>query len=170
MKKRIWIAILIGILSVGAILIFIINARQSRLIQNKIIKKCGDETEIIIDMSDFTDFEWELCIVYGSATQTKDIQDMFHINYDRTLDLSSGIIFVHDNDVVYEEFFKDVEYDFTGKTPRFLIWPYGENVSASPKCVGFEKEEAIFRCVKEYFEPTGLLSSGYYYYRLYPVD
>lgn len=45
-------------------------------------------------------------------------------------------------------------------SPGFLIWPYGENVSASPKCVDFEKEEAKFRCVKEYFEYKGLFGDN----------
>ena len=69
--------ILIGVLCMGVILsIFsIINYRHSKSLKDKIIKKCNDDTEIIIHMSDFTGFEWDKCIVYGPSTQTKDICD-----------------------------------------------------------------------------------------------
>ena len=48
--------ILIGVLCMGVILsIFsIINYRHSKSLKDKIIKKCNDDTEIIIHMSDFT--------------------------------------------------------------------------------------------------------------------
>ena len=35
----------------------IINYRHSKSLKDKIIKKCNDDTEIIIHMSDFTGFE-----------------------------------------------------------------------------------------------------------------
>lgn len=100
--------ILIGVLCMGVILsIFsIINYRHSKSLKDKIIKKCNDDTEIIIHMSDFTGFEWDKCIVYGPSTQTKDICDAFDINYNTYLDLNYGIIFLNNNNVTYEEFSK----------------------------------------------------------------
>ena len=118
--------ILIGVLCMGVILsIFsIINYRHSKSLKDKIIKKCNDDTEIIIHMSDFTGFEWDKCIVYGPSTQTKDICDAFDINYNTYLDLNYGIIFLNNNDVTYEEFFKVSGYDFTNKIPEFIISSY----------------------------------------------
>lgn len=118
--------ILIGVLCMGVILsIFsIINYRHSKSLKDKIIKKCNDDTEIIIHMSDFTGFEWDKCIVYGPSTQTKDICDAFDINYNTYLDLNYGIIFLNNNNVTYEEFFKVSDYDFTNKIPEFIIYPY----------------------------------------------
>lgn len=84
----------------------IINYRHSKSLKDKIIKKCNDDTEIIIHMSDFTGFEWDKCIVYGPSTQTKDICDAFDINYNTYLDLNYGIIFLNNNNVTYEEFSK----------------------------------------------------------------
>lgn len=85
--------ILIGVLCMGVILsiLSIINYRHSKSLKDKIIKKCNDDTEIIIHMSDFTGFEWDKCIVYGPSTQTKDICDAFDINYNTYLDLNYGI-------------------------------------------------------------------------------
>ena len=73
-------------------------------------------------MSDFTGFEWDKCIVYGPSTQTKDICDAFDINYNTYLDLNYGIIFLDNNDVTYEEFFKVSDHNFTNKIPEFIIW------------------------------------------------
>ena len=69
----------------------IINYRHSKSLKDKIIKKCNNDTEIIIHMSDFTGFEWDKCIVYGPSTQTKDICDAFDINYNTKLLLSAKL-------------------------------------------------------------------------------
>ena len=172
MTKGTFKAILIGAVCILIIMILFTNAFKPRLkfLQDMIAEMCGGNTEITIDMSDLTDFEWEQCIVYRPGTQTKDIQETFHVNYDTYLDLCSGIIFVNDHEVVYEEFFKDIEYDFTNKTPEFLIYPYGENESPQTKYACFEKTEAKFKCIRQYYEYKGLFGDkGYYYYRLYSI-
>ena len=157
--------ILIGVLCMGVILsIFsIINYRHSKSLKDKIIKKCNDDTEIIIHMSDFTSFEWDKCIVYGPSTQTKDICDAFDINYNTYLDLNYGIIFLNNNNVTYEEFFKVSDYDFINKIPEFIIYPYRQNESTQVKYASFEKNEVEFKCIKKH-------SDNGYYYRLYPIN
>ena len=111
-------------------------------------------------MSDFTGFEWDKCIVYGPSTQTKDICDAFDINYNTYLDLNYGIIFIDNNNVTYEEFFKVSDYDFTNKIPEFIIYPYRQNESTQVKYASFEKNEAEFKCIKKHSD------NGYYYYLL----
>lgn len=170
MTKKTFKVILIGAVCIWVIMSFFTYEPRIKSLQDMITEMCGGNTEIIIDMSDLTDFEWEQCIVYRPGTQTKDIQEIFHVNYNTYLDLCSGIIFINNNEVVYEEFFKDIEYDFTNKTPKFLIYPYGENESPQTKYAGFEKTEAKFKCVKKYHEHNGLFGDkGYDYYRLYPI-
>ena len=136
---------------------------MKKLCSDKIIKKCNDDTEIIIHMSDFTGFEWDKCIVYGPSTQTKDICDAFDINYNTYLDLNYGIIFLNNNNVTYEEFFKVSDHDFTNKIPEFIIYPYRQNESTQVKYASFEKNEAEFKCIKKD-------SDNGYYYRLYPIN
>lgn len=165
MTKKYIRVILIGVLCMGVALsiFFRINQLHSKSIKDKIIKKCKNDTEIIIYMSDFTDFEWEKCIVYGPSTQTKDIRDAFNINYNTYLDLNYGIIFINNNNIVYEEFFKVSDYNFTNKIPEFIIYPYKQNVSTQIKYASFEKNEAKFECIKKD-------SDNGYYYRLYPIN
>lgn len=94
MKKSIRV-ILIGVLCICAILGFFLIAKLShpKTIEDKIIEKCSNATDINISMSDITDFEWDKCIVYGPSTQTKDICDAFDVDYNTYLDLNYGIIF-----------------------------------------------------------------------------
>lgn len=160
------LTILTVTLCLGAVLLFFIIAGRSRIIQNKvkkIMKNYNVDTEVVIDMSDLTDFEWEQCIVYSAGTQTKDIQDAFHVNYNTVLDINSGIIFVSNNEVVYEEFIDDAVYFDT--IPPFNIFPTGLNDDSRIKYAGFEKDEAKFICIKKDYN-----GKGHYYYRLYPVD
>jgi hypothetical protein len=163
-KKHIRV-ILIGVLCMGIVLSLFskINQLYPKSIKDKIVKKCSDNTEIIINMSDFTDFEWEKCIVYGPATQTKDICDMFNINYNTYLDLNYGIIFTNNNNVVYEEFFKVSDYNFKNKIPEFIIYPYSQDGNTQIKYASFKMNEAKFKCIKKD-------SDNDYYYRLYPID
>lgn len=169
MTKKLKTAILIGVifigmLCVGGLLILFINAGRSRIIQNrvkKIMENYNVDTEVVIDMSDLTDFEWEQCIVYSVGTQTADIQEVFHVNYNTVLDINSGIIFVSNDEVVYEEFIDDAVYFDT--IPPFIIFPTGRNDDSRIKYAGFERDKAKFICIKNYYD-------NHYYYRLYPVD
>ena len=175
MKKGTLTAILIGAVCLCGMACLFLKAfkRPSRLIQDKVMEKCSGYNEIIVDMSDFTDFEWDQCIVYSAGAQTKDIRETFQVNYKTSLDLRSGIVFFQDGEAVYEEFFKDIEYLSTEKVPPFLILPYGEEEGergTSLRYAGFERKEAKFKCIKEYRESKGLFGKkGYYYYRLYPI-
>lgn len=160
------VTILIVTLCLGAVLLFFIIAGRSRIIQNrvkKIMKNYNVDTEVVIDMSDLTDFEWEQCIVYSAGTQTKDIQDVFHVNYNTYLDIDSGIIFVSNNEVVYEESIGDAVY-FDTIAP-FVIFPTGRNDDSRIKYAGFERDEAKFICIKKDYN-----GKGHYYYRLYPFE
>ncbi len=178
MKKGTLTAILIGAVCLWGMASFFPKAFKLplkphlRSIQDKVIEKCNSYNEIIVDMSDFTDFEWDQCIVYSAGAQTKDIRETFQVNYKTSLYLQSGIVFFQDGEAVYEEFFKDVESAFTNETPPFLILPYGEEEGkkgTSIKYAGFERKEAKFKCIKEYWENQSLIRKGYYYCRLYPI-
>ena len=163
------VPILIVALYVGVVTILCIFADHPGfpgIIQIRIMgimENYNDDTAIIIDMSAFTDFEWEQCIVYRPGTQTKDIQDAFHVNYNTVLDISSGIIFVSNNEVVYEEFIDDAVYFDT--IPPFIIFPTGLDDDSRIKYAGFKKDEAKFICIKNDYD-----GKGHYYYRLYPVE
>nr|WP_326174310.1 hypothetical protein [uncultured Ruminococcus sp.] len=156
--------ILIGVLCICAILGFfsIVKLSHPKTIKDKIIEKCGNATDINISMSDITDFEWDKCIVYGPSTQTKDICDVFNIDYNTYLDLNYGIIFLNKNNVVYEETFDVSDNDLENKIPEFIIYPYKQNESTQVKYASFEKDKAEFKCVKKE-------SDNGCYYRSYPV-
>lgn len=163
MKKSIRV-ILIGVLCICAILGFFLIAKLShpKTIEDKIIEKCSNATDINISMSVITDFEWDKCIVYGPSTQTKDICDAFDVDYNTYLDLNYGIIFLNKNNVVYEETFDVSDDDLENKIPKFIIYPYRQNESTQVKYASFEKDKAEFKCIKKE-------SDKGCYFRAYPV-
>lgn len=97
------------------------------------------------------------------STNASCFANAFDINYNTYLDLNYGIIFLNNNNVTYEEFFKVSDYDFTNKISEFIIYPYRQNESTQVKYASFEKNEAEFKCIKKD-------SDNGYYYRLYPIN
>ena len=62
------------------------------------------------------------------------------IDYKNELDLQSGMIFVKDKKIVYEEYF---ETDFESPY-KFIIYPY-EDINSNNKIQKFSTDEAIFK-------------------------
>lgn len=92
-----------------------------------------------MNINDFVDFEWDYMIIYKNPTSASDIKEIAGIIYEKELDLESGMIFVKDNKIIYEETFKT---DF--ETPyQFIIYPY-QDVNSKLNVNKIEKEKAMF--------------------------
>lgn len=137
-KKVMMISIILVIMIVGIIIVF----NKDKKVSNKIMKyyNAKEETAFEIKLSDFTDFEWDNVIIYRNPTTKKEIKEITGVNYDKELDLQSGMIFTKDDKVVYEEVFKsDFESPYV-----FIIYPYEDKISEI-KINQFEKDKAIFK-------------------------
>lgn len=97
---------------------------SNQSVSEKITEYCDkiDESQFEIRLSDFTDFEWDYVIIYDQPVTAQDISDYAGINYEKILDLQSGMIFIKDNEIVFEEYFKT---DFESPYP-FVIKPYAD--------------------------------------------
>lgn len=73
-------------------------------------KHCQDMNVVDVTLSELTDFDWDEALVYSLLMSSKEIEDALGIEYNRPLDLSSGIIFIKNKQIVYEERFIE-EYD-----------------------------------------------------------
>lgn len=139
MKKKIMIlVIIVCLMIVGIIIVF----HKDKKVSNKIMKyyNTKEETTFEIKLSDFTNFEWDSVIIYRNPTTKKDIKEITGIPYEKELDLQSGMIFIKDSKVVYEEVFKtDFESPYI-----FIIYPY-EDKNSETKINQFEKDKAIFK-------------------------
>ena len=84
-------------------------------------------------------FDWDSVIIYANPTTNKDLKEYADLDYKKSLDLKSGMIFIKDNKIVYEEVFKS-NYE---EPDKFRIIPY-QDVNYNIKVNKFKKEEAIF--------------------------
>lgn len=142
MKKKVTLIsiillITVCLMTVGTIIVF----NKNKKVTDKIIKYCNiiEDSQFEIKLSDFTDFEWDNVIIYKVPATNKEIEEITGIHYDKTIDLQSGMIFIRDGNVVYEEVFKT---DF--ETPyNFVIFPY-EDINSKMNINQFEKDNAIF--------------------------
>ena len=95
--------------------------------------------KIVKYYTDFTNFDWDSVIIYANPTTNKDLKEYADLDYKKSLDLKSGMIFIKDNKIVYEEVFKS-NYE---EPDKFRIIPY-QDVNYNIKVNKFKKEEAIF--------------------------
>ncbi len=142
MKKRISIILIIICISIMALII--IFAKNTK-VSEKIIDYCNkqENSNFKIKITDYTDFDWESLIIYKNPTSKQELSEFAGIDYKNELDLQSGMIFVKDNKIIYEEYFKtDFESPY-----KFIIYPY-EDINSSNKIQQFSIDEAIFKVEK----------------------
>lgn len=139
MKRKILLAVAI-VICISIISIIVITSNHQRL-SNKITDYCDKNTQISseIKLSDFTDFEWDNVIIYRYPVTAKEISEFAGIDYEKALDIQSGMIFVKNGKVVYEEEF---ETDFESVSP-FMIYPYAD-INSEFKINSFSIEDAVF--------------------------
>jgi hypothetical protein len=137
-KSIILIAIIIIFISIISLIIFNKNIQLSK----EIINYCDKQKEDIFELklSDYTKFEWDNVIIYKNTISNKELSEFLGIDYKKGLDLKSGMIFIKDNKIVYEEYFKtDFESPY-----KFVIYPY-EDINSKNKINKFTKEKSVFK-------------------------
>lgn len=139
MKKSI---ILIAIIIIFISIIFLIIFNKNIQLSKEIINYCDKQKEDIFELklSDYTKFEWDNVIIYKNTISNKELSEFLGIDYKKGLDLKSGMIFIKDNKIVYEEYFKtDFESPY-----KFVIYPY-EDINSKNKINKFTKEKSVFK-------------------------
>jgi len=58
-----------------------------------------------ITLAELTDFEWEQAVYFSMSATPLDIYKAVGVTYDGSMDLTIGIIFVSDGEIVYHEYF-----------------------------------------------------------------
>ena len=141
MKKLFFILpiIFISISIIAFLILFNNNTKVSKKIINYCNKQEANTFELKI--SDYTNFDWDKIIIYVTPTSRKELLEFSGIDYKKSLDLKSGMIFVKDKKIVYEEYF---ETDFESPY-KFIIHPYKDS---NNKINQFTKDTAIFNVEK----------------------
>ena len=166
-KKFVLIALLVSIFLLGVLIcakkvIHDYNNTVSLSIYNQLqeeIKKTGD-FEKTINLSDFTNFEWDEVIIYGLST-VDDVEKEFAIkpeikNKDAWI---QGVIFYYQNKVVHNECYT---FDFDD-IPKDKIAIYPATFSDNNIRVRLKKEQSFFSVY--YYEDN---EEGFF--RLFPTE
>lgn len=137
-KKIIIISIIICISIITLVIILSDNTKVSE----KVIDFCNkqEKNNFEIKISDYTNFDWDSLIIYKTPTSKQELFEYVGIDYKNELDLQSGMIFVKDKKIVYEEYF---ETDFESPY-KFIIYPY-EDINSNNKIQKFSIDKAIFK-------------------------
>jgi uncharacterized lipoprotein NlpE involved in copper resistance len=158
MLKKIILNILLAVL--GVLILTGCKNNDNKLYSSAkayIDKNCDNGSANVI-LSDLTDFDWERALVFEYPTTQKEIEDAIGIKYTKSLDLVSGIIFVKEGKIVYDETFSK---DFDGKSEFFVYANIGSTNRPKLKVFG---SGAVFKCGKEKSKQYG------YHYWLESID
>jgi hypothetical protein len=142
------------------ILVFVIDnptneIKLSDKITEYIDNNCGESNACKLTMSDITNFKWDKMLLYQVGSSNTEISQLIGVEFNDSLDLSSGMIFVHNNKIVYKE---QIIYnpDKPYKLLLFIGALYGQ------------PEYGIFTPDNATFEGTRMEENGKTYYKINP--
>lgn len=158
--------IIIGVvLAVFLSTLFLTGCGKKNKLELKITKYAEEnytEEGLEIHLLDFTDFDWDKVVVFQYPVSKKEISEAIGVEYKKSLDLLSGMIFVYESRIIYEEIFENND-SFKNKVSPFVIYPH-EDINEKSHFKVFTPEEAVFKCwVKQYDHKN-------WYFRLYPHE
>lgn len=138
--RRLFVIMTASVLLIA--LLIIIFPNKSNL-SDKIIKYIdnkGDKNNVsIIKLNEITGFKWDKMLIYQVGSSRKAISKALGVEYKDSVDLMSGIIFVYNNKIVYEE-----RIPYNPERPGKLNW-YPGNGFDTPNYRVFTSDDAIFR-------------------------
>lgn len=149
------------LITVILIVFFITVYPRNNQVEQRIIDYINENYQgenVVIDLKHFTDFDWDRVMIFKYPTTAEEIENELGVQYEKSLDLTSGIVFVLNDEIVYDEVF---ENDYDGP-PHFFIYPQSD-INAKTNYRVFSKEDADFLGEKRTHE------NGTYYV-LYPYE
>lgn len=155
--------VILTILLTSVITWIIISMKNNKSVSDKIFSYCKAKNEISFNLklSEFTDFDWDYVIIYKNTTK-KDILDKTGVNYPKELDLLSGMIFIKNNKIVYDDKFKLVSSRDIDSPYKISIEPY-RDINSKEKIRKLTKKEAIFTGKKLKYDNKTI-------YKFYPIN
>jgi hypothetical protein len=93
-------------------------------------------------MNEITKFEWDTMMIYQVGSSSFEISEILEVDFNDSVDLKSGIIFVKGNKVVYKE---SVTYN-PDKPNKFSY--YVGSIFGEEKYGIYTPDNAIFKGVK----------------------
>ena len=92
-----------------------------------------------LSMKDITKFKWDKMLIYQVGSSKKAISDALGIEFKDSVDLMSGMIFIYNNKIVYQE---SIPYD--PEKPSKLLIHVGE-LFGEPNNLVLTPDNAVFK-------------------------
>lgn len=131
------------------------NVNVSDKIIETIDNNCQQSSSCKVSMKEITDFKWDKMVIFEVGSSNSEISKALGIKYDDSTDLTSGMVFVYKNRVVYKE---DLPYN--PERPNKL-WFKINNKPGEPNYWILTPNNAILQGSKTETE-------GVYYYEIKP--
>lgn len=104
MKKTFLIMIAIIVILITLICMLFLNKQKlSDNISDFINTNCDENNVCTFNMNEITDFKWDKMLMYQVGSSSYKIGKALDIDFKESVDVSSGIIFVYENKIVYNE-------------------------------------------------------------------
>jgi len=133
------------ILTAFVILLFSLyrsNLNNNKL-SNKIIEYIDNNAEnntenntCILSMRDITEFTWDKMLIYQVGSSNIEISEILGVGFEDSIDLSSGMIFIYEDKIVYKE---SMLYNPDQLSNRLFYVDHGQ-----PQYMEFTPNDAIF--------------------------
>lgn len=111
------------------------KTKLSQKIINVIDENCKQEGSCTFSINDIADFKWDKMVVFDVGSERSDISNALGVEYKEPIDLMSGMVFVYNNEIVYNEMFHEdpdkpngFAFDFDN-VQRKNIWSFTPNNS-----------------------------------------
>lgn len=115
-------------------------------IKKEIDNKCEMNVSCSISLKDITTFKWDKVAIFQVGSSSKQISKALGVEYKGETDLMTGMVFVLNNKIVYEE---RIPYEAEHPT-RLQVWI--EKMDKDPNCVVFTVDNAIIPVSKKEIE------------------
>ncbi|OKP94986.1 hypothetical protein [Paenibacillus sp. P46E] len=97
----------IGIIFVAFLMLMISGCQKEKSLSDQIMHiiddKCNLSEICDISLNEITTFKWDKVVVFQVGSSSEEISNALGAKYEGSTDLMSGLIFVLDNKIVYEE-------------------------------------------------------------------
>jgi hypothetical protein len=112
------------------------NNKLSNKIMEYIDKNSNKNNTCFVSMEDITDFKWDKMLVYLVGSSNSEISEIIGVKFEDDIDLSSGMIFLYKNKIIYKE---SMFYNPDQLSNKLFYVDHGQ-----PQYIVYTQNDAIF--------------------------
>jgi hypothetical protein len=147
MRKYFIVFTIIAVFTILLIMLSLSRNSLSDRVTKYIDKNISNDNYCTLSMRDITKFKWDKMLIYQVGSSKKAISDKLGVEFQDSVDLMSGMVFVYNNKIVYKE-----SSPYNPEKPSKLIIHVGDLFGELNNLV-LVPDTAVFKCIK--FEKDG---------------